>query len=269
MEQDFHGDFQVLVTWFFASFSGVLDWMVLILVWFERSLHSTQVSEESCPWPLKLMTLQRVERTWIHTGGYGRFRGEWVNIVYTTASKRFVIFTCRDFKLSWNATALIQSNCRNFSCNSHKRTDIVTLNKQLLISELFFTTCFSSRNFIPLEYGGPQLSRQKQKHHSKTKNLTAKTKYLIAKPSTSQQRQNSFGFAVGICFCCEVFGFCWGLWFYCEVFGFVVRYFVFVVRFSWGFCFWREVFGFAVRYFVFAVRFLVLSWQFWATVLKP
>ena len=79
MEQDFHGDFQVLVTWFFASFSGVLDWIVLILVWFERSLHSAQVSEESCPWPLKLMTSQRVERTWIRTGGYGRFRGEWVN----------------------------------------------------------------------------------------------------------------------------------------------------------------------------------------------
>ena len=78
MEQDFHGDFQVLVTWFFASFSGVLDWIVLILVWFERSLHSAQVSEESCPWPLKLMTSQRVERTWIRTGGYGRFRGEWV-----------------------------------------------------------------------------------------------------------------------------------------------------------------------------------------------
>ena len=80
MEQDFHGDFQVNVTWFFASFSGVLDWIVLILVWFERFLHSAQVSEESCPWPLKLMTSQRVERTWIRTGGYGRFRGEWVNI---------------------------------------------------------------------------------------------------------------------------------------------------------------------------------------------
>ena len=25
MEQDFHGDFQVNVTWFFASFSGILD----------------------------------------------------------------------------------------------------------------------------------------------------------------------------------------------------------------------------------------------------
>ena len=39
-------------------------------------------------------------------------------IVYTTTRKRFVIFTCRYFKLSWNTTALSQSNCRNFSCSS-------------------------------------------------------------------------------------------------------------------------------------------------------
>ena len=32
--------------------------------------------------------------------------------------KRFVIFTCRYFKLSWNTTALSQQNCRNFSCSS-------------------------------------------------------------------------------------------------------------------------------------------------------
>ena len=38
-------------------------------------------------------------------------------------------------------------------------------------------------------YGGPQLSRQNQKPHSKTKNLTAKTKYLTAKPKTSRQKQ--------------------------------------------------------------------------------
>ena len=44
MEQDF----QVNVTWFLASFSGVLDCIVLILVRFERSPHSTQVSEECC-----------------------------------------------------------------------------------------------------------------------------------------------------------------------------------------------------------------------------
>ena len=40
-------------------------------------------------------------------------------------------------------------------------------------------------------YCGPQLSRQKQKHHGKTKNLTAKTKYLTAKPKTSRQKQNT------------------------------------------------------------------------------
>ena len=83
MEQDFHGNFQVNVTWFFAFFSGVLDWIVLILVWFERSLHSAQVSRQSCPWPIKLMMSQAVEETWIDTGCYGQLtcRGEWVNEV--------------------------------------------------------------------------------------------------------------------------------------------------------------------------------------------
>ena len=33
-------------------------------------------------------------------------------------SKRFVIFTCRYFKLSWNTTAPSQSTRRNFSCRS-------------------------------------------------------------------------------------------------------------------------------------------------------
>ena len=40
--------------------------------------------------------------------------------VYTSTHKRFVIFTCRYFKLSWNTTALSQSNCTNFSCSSIK-----------------------------------------------------------------------------------------------------------------------------------------------------
>ena len=34
--------------------------------------------------------------------------------VYTTNCQGFVIFTCRYFKLSWNTTALSQSNWRNF-----------------------------------------------------------------------------------------------------------------------------------------------------------
>ena len=35
-----------------------------------------------------------------------------------STNKRFVIFTRRYFKLSWNTTALSQSNRRNFSCSS-------------------------------------------------------------------------------------------------------------------------------------------------------
>ena len=79
VEKDFLANFLINLTWFFAFFSGVLDWIVLILVWFERSLHSAQVSGQSCPWPLKLMMSQVVERTWIPMGGYRQLRGEWVN----------------------------------------------------------------------------------------------------------------------------------------------------------------------------------------------
>ena len=77
-------------------------------------------------------------------------------------------------------------------------------------------------------------SQQNQKPHDK--NITAKTKYLMAKPNTSLQEQNSFGFAMGICFCREVFGFC------CEVFGLAMRSLVLPS----GFRFCRQVFGFAV-----------------------
>ena len=39
----------------------------------------------------------------------------------------------------------------------------------------------------------PKTSRQNQKPHGKTKNLTAKTKYLTAKPKTSRQNQRPHG----------------------------------------------------------------------------
>ena len=53
--------FRSMLHVFFVLTSGVLYWIVLILVWFERSLHSAQGSGQSCPWPLKLMTLQAAE----------------------------------------------------------------------------------------------------------------------------------------------------------------------------------------------------------------
>ena len=50
--------------------------------WFWRTLHPAQVSSQSCPWPLKLMTSLGVEGMWICTGGYRQFRGKWVKEVY-------------------------------------------------------------------------------------------------------------------------------------------------------------------------------------------
>ena len=57
----------------------------------------------------------------ITSGNYAKHHAQiMLLIVYTTTLRWFVIFTCRYFKLSWNTTALSQSNCRNFSCSSIK-----------------------------------------------------------------------------------------------------------------------------------------------------
>ena len=52
------------------------------------------------------MTSQRVERTWIHTGGYGRFRGEWVKFSVVTLPLNaeahvLNVYTNPFLKLAW------------------------------------------------------------------------------------------------------------------------------------------------------------------------
>ena len=55
----------------------------------------------------------------ITTGCYAKYHVQIMLLfVYTTTHERFVIFTCRCFKLSWKTCGLSQSNCRNFSCSS-------------------------------------------------------------------------------------------------------------------------------------------------------
>ena len=49
MEQDFHGNFQVSGGFLPFSLVSAAEYFVLILVWFQRSLHSAQGSELSCP----------------------------------------------------------------------------------------------------------------------------------------------------------------------------------------------------------------------------
>ena len=112
-------------------------------------------------------------------------------------------------------------------------------------------------------YDGPQLSRQNQTPHGKSKNFTAK-------PKTSRQNQiphskNTIGlvlpwvfaFAVRyLVFAVKYLVLPWGIWFllwsiwFCrEVFGFAVNLLVLslgILFLPWGFRFCREVFGFAV-----------------------
>ena len=47
VEEDFHRNFQVNIAWLFAFFSNVLvDSIMLLLVWFERSPYSAQLSND-------------------------------------------------------------------------------------------------------------------------------------------------------------------------------------------------------------------------------
>ena len=70
--------------------------------------------------PSDISKLLNLRQFWnITSGVYAKYHVQIMQLcVYTTFRKRFVIFTCRYFKLSWNTTALSQLNCRNFSCSS-------------------------------------------------------------------------------------------------------------------------------------------------------
>ena len=69
----------------------------------------------------------RVISRYITSGIYAKYHAQIMLLfVYTTTHKRFVIFTCRYFKLRWNTTALSQSNCRNFPRSSITYLILVT-----------------------------------------------------------------------------------------------------------------------------------------------
>ena len=70
-------------------------------------------------WYFKIV-IRNLWKFWNMTSGiYAKYHVQILLLfMYTTTRQRFVIFTCRYFKLSWNTTALCQSNWRNFSCSS-------------------------------------------------------------------------------------------------------------------------------------------------------
>ena len=77
---------------------------------------------------------------WNMTSGiYAQYHAQIMLLfVYSTTRKGFVIFTCRYFILSWNTTALSQSNCINFPCNSIKNEES---GKAVRIKNFLCLTC--------------------------------------------------------------------------------------------------------------------------------
>ena len=73
-------------------------------------------------WYFKIV-IRNLRQFWNITSGiYAKYHVQIMLLfVYTTTRNSFVIFTCSYFKLSWNNTALSQSNCRNFSCSGINR----------------------------------------------------------------------------------------------------------------------------------------------------
>ena len=106
---------------FLESPKSVFNAFVQVIAWFVVIFRNcfTQFHEPLGEWNLK--------QFWNITSGiYAKYHVQIMLLfVYTTTGKRFVIFTCRYFKLSGNTTALSQSNCRIFSWGSLNEEAVV------------------------------------------------------------------------------------------------------------------------------------------------
>ena len=107
---------------------------------------------------------EKFETFWnIMSGIYAKYHMKlMLLIVYTTTHKKFVIFTYGYFKLSWNTTALSQSNCRNFSCSSINLEIIIgrldyNLSLESEWKSLMVPQCTSSLFFVIMAFGSYML----------------------------------------------------------------------------------------------------------------
>ena len=108
-------------------------------------------------WYFKIV-IRNLRQFWNITSGiYAKYHVQIMLLfVYTTTLKRFVIFTRRYFKLSWNNTALSQSNCSNFSCSSISTRNInyvlLLYGKPMLETMPKTTSCSDHVKFHPGQY---------------------------------------------------------------------------------------------------------------------
>jgi len=74
VEQDFHANYQVNSTWFFAFF---LNCVHSGMVWKISSLYTGKQTKLSMT--IKIGDVTSSTKEWIRMGAYGRLRGKWVN----------------------------------------------------------------------------------------------------------------------------------------------------------------------------------------------
>ena len=122
VQQDSHGNFWPNVILFFAFFSGLIDWIVLIiLVWFERSPHPAWVTcnWQTCLWLLRMITSQVVQ--WISMGGSGTLysrlsRTKMASLSWVTTHPYHHAFTVQKFRWLW---------CSQPACQIFNRTGYI------------------------------------------------------------------------------------------------------------------------------------------------
>ena len=86
-------------------FSGLLDWIMLIMAWFERFFPPPQVRWQSYIWPLKLMTSKVVEGKWIQAQVVQGWMGQYTAQQTAGTSKIKKCWT----RLIWDAYFLTSS----------------------------------------------------------------------------------------------------------------------------------------------------------------
>ena len=120
--------------------------------------------------------------------------------VYTSTRKRFVIFTCRYFKLSLNTTALSQSNCRNFSCSS---INAIT-NNLIVATQAFITRVIKGETSLSYSFCSILLLTMahvfvvRDSLLQKTFNLTVENSYVAFLNHTTSSRTCSLYAGQGI-----------------------------------------------------------------------
>lgn len=124
MQQILMGIFDPMLHVFLPfSLASLTEFVLIILVWFERSPHPASVTcnWQTCLWLLKMITSQVVQGTWISMGGSGTLysglsRSKMASLSWVTTHPYYHAFTVQKFRWLW---------CSQPACQIFNRTGYI------------------------------------------------------------------------------------------------------------------------------------------------